>query len=263
MKKLVTFGCSWTFGTGSAFDRGMSKLQYRNVSADKELCSQNSFRTILAKHYKYKNINFSAQGSSNQRQFRHATRYFATKDLTEDKVIVLWCITSTARHEVYYANRWGEEGNAGYSNVLYGQGGVAHQHMMNKCNFDSRQYVRDHYNHEEEIRRLTINMLHWNRYFEGLGIENYWIDTFNHHDYGVEIPRLLFDKDTQRDLLFQMINARGISIQNDSYHISQYTRDSKRIDYAIQLGLANPYSYHPTREGHKLIAELINRQISL
>tara|TARA_Y100000289_G_scaffold8864_1_gene7876 strand:- start:473 stop:1264 length:792 start_codon:yes stop_codon:yes gene_type:complete len=263
MKKLVTFGCSWTFGTGSAFENGMTKMEYRNISADKELCRQNAFRTILAEHYQYKNVNYSVQGSSNQRQFRHARKYFATNELAEDKVIVLWFITSTARHEVYCTNRWGKEGNAGYSNVLYGNGGTAHEHMMRKCNFDSKQYVKDHYNHEEQVRRLRFEMLHWNRYFEGRGIENYWIDTFNHHDYGAEIPRLLFDKEPRRDVLYQMLNARGISIQNDSYHISQYTRDSKRIDTAVRLGLVNPYSYHPTKAGHYLIAELINRQIAL
>ena len=46
-------------------------------------------------------------------------------------------------------------------------------------------------------------------------------------------------------------------------NISQYTRDSKRIDTAVRLGLVNPYSYHPTKAGHHLIAELINQQIAL
>ena len=72
MAKLVTFGCSWTYGIGSAYVDGIPQEQYHKIKKD----DTNSFRKILCERHNFSNVNFSVGGSSNQKQFRLATEYF-------------------------------------------------------------------------------------------------------------------------------------------------------------------------------------------
>ena len=52
--------------------------------------------------------------------------------------------------------------------------------------------------------------------------------------------------------------------RDDTYHQSQFSKDdSIRISDAVELGLVNPHSFHPTKEGHVKIANYIDEEIDL
>ena len=44
--KLITFGCSWTFGIGANYEKGMSREQYEDLKRwkDTEVVSPFAFR---------------------------------------------------------------------------------------------------------------------------------------------------------------------------------------------------------------------------
>ena len=72
---LVSFGCSWTHGVGSAYEKGMTLDEYKLTSHHKETITPNSFRYILAEKFNLENVNFARGGSSNQTQFRGAIEF--------------------------------------------------------------------------------------------------------------------------------------------------------------------------------------------
>ena len=237
--KLVTFGCSWTKGVGIPYEKGMSKEEYLKVRSSSvknlddpiwDLMNQYSFRGILSKRLGFENINHASGGSSNQRQERLATEYFNNHS-TEDTV-VLWGITSIVRNEIPID---GERRNIMYSNT------------------DSQ--VRYHYEHfydeRTELERLGNMMIHWNKFFEAYHIPNLWFQTFNTYKFPQKIDRLL-----QQDLLTHL--TRPIHRDN---HLSDWGVDSKRIREAKDKGLVNPYSLHPTKETHKLLADMLEKPL--
>ena len=256
---LVTFGCSWMFGVGSHYEPGMTKIEYKkgdNVH-DPEICDKHAFRKHLCDMWNCTNTNFSQMGASNEQQFRFATRYFSTLDPKEyENTIVLWAITVTTRTETYYK----ESGK--FEKVLFGNG-WGFETQMERAKFDTKHHLRYHYNHEHKVEQLMHNMRFWNRFFDAAGIQNYWLDTFNHHDYPHKIDRMLFEKHQKRDLLSLKCEELGFRSKADGYHVSQFSNtDSNRIQFAEEKGWVNPYSQHPTREYHKWIAEQIDYEIN-
>jgi hypothetical protein len=199
-KALITFGCSWTYGIGVNYDNSMRNDQpsWEVNSWDKAVCDQLSFRGILSQRYGFRNINFSKGGSSNQCQFRLATEFFNSKKLQSlqnggTKIVVLWGITSTARNEVFLSDE-----NKIF-NFMYN---LEETISRGKPTLDRqvRQFFVKHtYSHEHEMFTLAHEMAHWNTFFKSLGIENYWYDTFNHHDYTVNSPALLEFKKNYTD----------------------------------------------------------------
>ena len=279
---LITFGCSWTYGRGVAYENGMSKEKYQKDRDLPEHVNKYSFRAVLSEKWGCNNINYAAPGSSNMRQFRHALEHFISKP--KNKTIVLWAITSIFRHEVW-CNKKKIQGVAqgkGYSNICYQivEGNKIQnlfkiaQLPKNKnpqnCkdgHVDIKEHLEYHFDIDNQMQVLCNQMNHWNLFFESLGIENYWMDTFNHHDYPCKIPRMLFNHEPKRDLLSMLvknyINDTDYKQQDVSYMHRFDPLFSKTISEAKKNGLINPHSYHPTKKSHAKIADMIDEEIKL
>ena len=260
MKALITFGCSWTYGTGCFYHKPLSLEEYKKQKKESqdELANKFSFRSILSQKHDYHNINFASQGSSNQTQLRRAQEFFNTDEYKRyDKVIVLWGITSTARGEAWIKGKpyekYSEEERAKMKGVF--------RSFMYTHKFTLAKEIRElYYDHTAEVGRLKTHMLHWNKFFSLLGIQNYWFDTFNHHEY--DIPCMIFRKDKHRDLMSKLCILNGKSYEDDDYHFSQYKNDCYRSNYLKKNSLLNPYSLHPTMKGHEMIADMLDNEIS-
>ena len=241
--KLITFGCSWTYGVGAAYTNGESYKEYRKDSMDYDIISKFAFRTLLANRLDLENINLSSAGSSNQKQQRKALEYFRSdnKDEWKDSIVV-WGITSTTRNEM-----WINKENK-YRNFLYQIGNTL---LQENLPFSVEQFVDWFYDRNNEINRLCYMMDHWNQFFENLGIRNIWFNTFNTYVYPREVKRLI-----KRDLLTQMTRPH---LRDE--HFSVWKEDSKRIREAKKKKLVNPYSLHPTKEGHIQIADILEKYI--
>ena len=171
---MITFGCSWTLGVGVSYEPGMTKEEFNQTAWNSTICDQLSWRGVLSRQFNLTNINFSAGGSSNQRQFRLAQEFFPSKQFKKlqkqhDRVIVLWGITSTARNEVYSV----EDKNV--NNIFYHE----------EDDKISKFLLLNCYNHSYEVAVLRRQMIQWEHYFSLLNIENYWFDTLNTHNYRI------------------------------------------------------------------------------
>jgi len=244
--KLITFGCSWTFGIGANYEKGMSRKQYEDLGSGTwtdEVVSPFAFRTLLSERLGMENVNFSKGGSSNQRQERRALEFFRQDNIEEWKdSVVLWGITSTARDEQYMNHR-GE-----YVNFLYGQ---ENNNTQKDFPFQVTDYAEWFYDNKNQVRRLSFMMSHWNMFFESYGIKNLWFNTFNTYVYPHNISRLV-----KRDLLTQLTRPQ---IRDE--HTSVWKVDGKRIREAKDKGLVNPYSLHPTKETHILLADILEKNL--
>lgn len=250
MSILVTFGCSWTAGFGSGYVDGMLEDEYKSIAWNDSINNEYSFRGILAKKYNIENINFSESGSSNQMQFRLLKNFLCSdqfKHLVDThKVIVLHGITSTARNELYI--------NAKESLINF--------------KYDDRNYsewanifIKHFYNHDNEVNRLTEDMLLFNQFYSLKGIANLWFDTFNHHSYSKSINNLIEQNSANRDLLSTMALRLGFAGKDDSYHLSSWQVDSDRVKFLTEIGYLNPISHHPTKVGHEMIADIIDKEL--
>ena len=229
--KLVTFGCSWTNGVGIHYKEGMTLEEYEKGRKNSEEKEKSTFRILLSERLGYTNIDHSRGGSSNQLQERLATEYFNNNSLED--TVVLWGITSITRNELTIH---GERKNFHYGN-----------------NLDEYQqyYVEHFYDEKSELERLGNAMIHWNKFFEGHNIPNLWFQTFNTYKFPQKIDRLL-----PRDLLTNL--TRPMLRDN---HSSQWGLDSKRIIEAKNKGYVNPYSLHPTKETHILLADMLEKPL--
>jgi len=265
MKKLlVTFGCSWTWGAGCFLPpekdindgRGFDEEDYENFRNNyaKKLVEIHSFRARLCKKHGYENRNFSGQGSSNQRNFRLAEKYFNTDDYKNyDKVIVLWGITSTARGEFWYGDHPSIKKfkRNSYKSIQYARTDV-----------DLANFMRErHYNHDVEVERLGECIKHWDKYFKFIGVENHWFDTFNHHDYPEVSDNMIGKDDKKRDLLSKLCEQEGMTVRDDSYHFSIWREDCDRIEYLLDKQVVNQISHHPNQKGHQMIADILDKEI--
>tara|TARA_B100000902_G_scaffold375819_1_gene406210 strand:- start:40 stop:798 length:759 start_codon:yes stop_codon:yes gene_type:complete len=240
--KLVTLGCSWTYGIGVMYQEGDTKEDYEKYRADREGCYKYSFRGLLAEKYGWSHQNLSRGGSSNDKQFRRATEYFQEKPI--EQTIVLWGITSTARTEVYSVR---EKKLRHWNYNSYYKDPKRFSLEKFTRTITPELYAQNFYDHDNEVKILTDRMLHWNLFFESLGITNYWFDTFNTHEYTQPIPRLL-----KGDLLSRLVES-----SDKDYHYNNWDpNDSRRIMKAQQLGIVNSHSQHPTQKGHRLISEI-------
>jgi hypothetical protein len=119
------------------------------------------------------------------------------------------------------------------------------------------QYLTKHsYDHDNEISALSTDMLHWNNFFQLLGVKNLWFDTFNHHDYLSTVEHMIFKNKNPRDLLSQLAIQQETNLSDQSYHQSVWKQDDDRLLPLVEKGVLNPFSYHPTRLGHQLIANM-------
>tara|TARA_B100001029_G_C15005005_1_gene420510 strand:+ start:338 stop:1186 length:849 start_codon:yes stop_codon:yes gene_type:complete len=271
MTRLVTFGCSWTFGIGVGYEEGMNIVDYVKVRKDVDIANEHSFRGLLSKEFDLTNVNYSRGGSSNQRQFREADEFeFQEGD------IVLWGITSTARNEVWHARK-----NV-YKSFFYNHAGTCDEnasetYIENDTTGDISTFsvkkgpmdgdlcrytkivVKHFYSHREEVRRLYHKIKHWNDYFKLKGVKIVWFDTLNHHKYEKNPDNMLYSDENYRDLLSRLSRNNGFNNLTDKYHFSwsKGFNDCGRINYLVGKKLVNPHSGHPTKEGHKQIAGML------
>lgn len=299
---LITLGCSWTFGVGVNWRSDMSREEYMREAWNTELVDQHSWRGLIANQYGWKNHNLSCGGSSNQKQFRLAKEYFSSLGWKRDRatyknIKVLWGLTSTARNELWSTEQ-GELVNFAY-----------HASTVPKL---SRFALMNIYDHENEVRNLALEIVFWNEFFERWDIDNYWFDTFNHHDYQcawpglkedyepwagpdwptwqqylahdfaqvpesvqqelvdldrwrfarqhAQIHRLIGRDKKPRDILSSLAHKFGV--ENDAeYHTSSWDDDSSRISCLVKEQILNPISFHPTKQGHRLIAQWFYDQL--
>jgi hypothetical protein len=237
---LVTFGCSWTYGVGAHYKIGMTDEGYKVNAWNTAIIEQYAFRTLISDKINFKNINFSRGGSSNQRQFRLAKKFFLSKDeqwFHENNVIVLWGLTSLYRNEFFDANK------NEYYNFFLGDEGFA-------------QIIFEKYFSESvELQKLSEEMKMFDYFFAQKNIKNYWYNTFNEHTYTFKFDNLLFNG---RDLLSILVNDYD---KNDKYHISNWYDTDRKITQAKEQGLVNPFSLHPTAHCHKIIADYFLKEI--
>jgi hypothetical protein len=242
-KLIITFGCSWTYGVGAGYQPGQTANEYKAIAWDSSICDTKSFRGILSKRFALDNKNFAHGGSSNQAQFNYAKRYFGGIDFVQDhqkyeKIVVLHAITSTARN-VFFNLESKSELHFKYNEI---------------CKFGTFM-VKNSYDHDYEVQQLEYEMNFWNVFYKSVGINNIWVDTFNHHNYNHPIENMI---DTgNRDLLSQLCIRNNINNFDKNYHHSNWNTDSNRVDFLIKNGLLNPISKHPTEKGHVEIADLI------
>ena len=274
-KLLITFGCSWTYGVGVGYTHGMNIEQYKAIAWDDNVANRDSFRGILSKKYGYKNKNFSYGGSSNQKQFRLAKEYFGSLEFLNDikyydRIIVLWGITSIYRNELFNTL------SGTYENFFY-HTDISKFH---------RAYFKNVFDEKNTLNELVTEILLWNNFFRANNIENYWFDTFNHHDYNFlptyeeihnsknfsfakikkiysKYTRILDYEKTPRDIASQLAEFHGIKTSSTAYHISNWSSDSvPHIKFLKEKGVLNPISFHPTRLGHKQISNYFLSKIN-
>lgn len=247
---LITLGCSWTYGVGVHYTPGMERKQYITQAWDSEICAKFSFRGLLAKQFGWDTLNFSHGGSSNQRQFRLLKEFLGSADAKQVKekyktIIVIHGITSTARNDMYFIRE------KQYINWSYGN-----QHPR-----ESRVMLENFYDHDAEVESLQNEMMFFNSYYDSVGFNNIWFDTFNHHAYKKPIDHLLGCDSTNRDMLSRMCLHTGLSDFDNGYHDSIWKEDTNRVKYAVSQGYINPYSLHPTKRGQAFIAEIIGEEL--
>ena len=151
---LITFGCSWTFGTGLNYKKGLPRDVFNENVLNQKLADTFSFRALLSKKFNLYNINYGEGASSNERQFRYARELFSDHKLLNflqsvENVVVLWGITSTARNE-----QWNNE-IQGYDNFMYN----SLPSLFHKI------FVKKTYDHKIKIKELAERMRIWNGFF--------------------------------------------------------------------------------------------------
>ncbi len=252
---LISFGCSWTYGMGANYISGMTKKDFENVFENEYQIEPLIFRKIISNKLDRVHINFSDIGSSNQRQFRLAKEFFLTKDqewFDQHDVIVLWGLTSLYRNE-FYSTKIKDY----YSLFLtYPQRCILRSTDNEEQRSFSKILLQRYFKEEVELKKLSEDMTLFNNFFEYKKITNYWFNTFNPHTYPHKFHNLLFEGN---DLLSILINDYTT---NDKYHISDWDDTDLKITKAKEHKLVNPFSGHPTRVGHKIIADRILQHIS-
>ena len=250
--KLLTFGCSWTYGVGAHWKPGMSDQDFK-AGAWTEESQQHSFRRKLSAMHNLENINYSEGASSNARNFRIARQLFSDPDTIaklQCDTIVLWGITSTARSEMWSSNR---------NEYLNFKLDVSSVIQSDEADEFAEFTLNNIYDHEQEVIHLKEQMLLWNVLFEYYGIKNIWYDTFNTHDYAIDIPHLV----RPDDLLTGMLNHQDVDFPPTGkfYHMSSWLDDDPRILHAKKAELLDPFTLHPTAKAHNIMADILDPYI--
>jgi len=299
MKKLfITFGCSWTMGVGTYYYEGMSEKEYYNTWDRPE----GTFREIIAKELSADTLNFSIGGTSNQKQFRFAKHFFPSDEFNNikekyDEIIVLWGITSTARTEIYdyrtqdLKNIILPNPKFSWQKVVNNENYIIKQWMRFFYNHDHEVHAlaKEMHFFNSYFAALGIK----NYWFDTFNHHDYQKDhpgviNFKTDEYTVEkdrrkkdqdnkitveikeesikaskpISNLLFNNHPQRDLCTLLCKKHGMTKLDNDYHTSTYREDTNRIKFLAEKGIVNPYSYHPTKEGHQQIAEMVLNEIN-
>jgi hypothetical protein len=149
----------------------MSRPSFEAGAWNDELARLHSFRGVLSSRYNLDNINFAQGGSSNQTQFRLAENFFGSSKFQSyrnqyKEIVVLWCITSVLRNEAYFVTEKSQK------SFFYTDGSLL-----------SKTIVTNHFDQQHEILLLGKKIQFWDNFFDSFGVNNIWVDTFNHHHY--------------------------------------------------------------------------------
>ena len=247
---LVTLGCSWCYGEGSGYEEGMTADDYDMIQHDSNICWQNGWRKKVVDHFGFGHTNLGEYGSGNDRQFRLATRFFLSKNFQRLRqnnvpVIVLWGTTSLNRYDV-----WLNEKN-NYVKVL-----------LNNADEDLIRYgthedifayaiKKYSYNETARLQELESNIMHWNQFFQLLGIKNFWYDTLASYDYRIK-PKNFFDIEKYNRSLVSVCARKH---RKDNKVKSLFQEDD--FTYNIDNGVLNEHSYHPKKPYYKEIANYL------
>jgi hypothetical protein len=239
---LLTFGCSWTFGTGAEWHKDISRKEQMSNRMDEEIVYPRSFRGILSKKFKLQNINYAFPTSSNQRNFRIAREIFTNEEVLTyllnrdkaNKILVVWGITGTGRNEIFDASE------SRYKNFKYD---IYPDHY-------TKFFTKYVYSHENEVSSLSEYMNLWNVVFDHYNIDIIWVDMFNTHHYSLQNDNII-----PGDCLTKLC---GHKEKENIYHSSAGIKDDIRIIRGMQNGNIEPLSYHPSSLGYKFIADIIS-----
>ena len=267
---LYTFGCSWTYGVGVGYYPKMTLQEYNQQAWGSAICNEKSFRGILADRLKIKNINYSKGGASNDRNFRLLSEILGDKEtrksFLESNPIVLFGITSTARIERNYKQEHRDTFLRTNISTLHF---VDDDYQFNiedvplfwndKETLYQALHLKLYYSHPDEVKKLYHNMNLYNEIFDKFNVPVLWYDSFNTHDY----PNKIDNYFGGQDLLTALLDYKKIKFNKTKwYHFSDWFDDDPRITLGIKNNLLNPYSMHPTEEGHKIIAQLLYPALS-
>jgi len=252
---LITFGCSWTFGQGSAYKEGMTNLEYDKIYLDLDLCWENGWRKYVVDHFDFDHINFGVGGSSNDKQFRLARQFFISKKFKQlyqqdRKIYVLWGTTSLNRYDFWVKDKHKYEHifltESDGTKVAPEQWGI---------HAEARDYIGDclnKYSYWEpaRVKELELQFLHWNQYFKLLGIKNFWYDTFASFNYSGNLSNFFDMKKRRRDLLSVLVNNHREKVKSKIpiWNVDDFV-------YAVDNNLLNPYTYHPKSDGYKQLGD--------
>ena len=237
---ILTFGDSWVYGIGLGYHKGQTKEKYFEIQKNQEDPKKKSFRSLIARKFGIGNTNFSNGGSSNQRQFRKASEYFITDNPINKDIIVLWGLTSVYRMEYFSTKQ-----NMYIENLL-----TDHEDSITKL------WTIKCFDETVETNRLFYQIQLWNAFFKMHNIKNYWFNVFNEHEFPGKVDNMMFNG---RSLLSLMVDDHA---PNDSYHKSDRKDVDRKITKALDRGLVNPYSLHPTEEAHIKFAGLFEEEIN-
>lgn len=259
-RHLVTFGCSWAYGEGSGYTEGMTQEEYENIQHDSLICWENGWRKPVVNHFKFSHTNLAEYGSSNDRQFRLAKKYFSSKEFSKllssgTKIIVLWGTTAVNRYDFFLNSSRKHEklllNNVESDLLRFGT-------EQDLFTYALRKYT---YNEEMRIRELELEIIHWNQFFKLFNIQNFWYDTLGSYDYKIK-PYNFFDIKKENRSLVSVV-AEAHRKESNYYKVrntlkekaSQIFDDKDDFTYAIDNEVLNSYSYHPKPKYYKAISE--------
>ena len=259
-RHLVTFGCSWAYGEGSGYTEGMTQEEYERIQHDPEICWKNGWRKPVVEHFGFSHTNLADYGSSNDRQFRLAKKYFSSRDFLKllssgAKVIVLWGTTSVARYDFFLND------TKKYEKLLLNNVDSDLLRFGTKQDLFTYALKKFTYNEEIRIRELELEIVHWNQFFKLFNIQNFWYDTLGSYDYRLK-PNNFFDIQKESRSLVSVV-AEAHKKESNYYKVrntlkekaSQVFDPKDDFTYGIDNGVLNSYSYHPKSKYYKAISE--------
>ena len=227
---------------------------------------------------------------------------FAEYQKEYSEIVVLWGITSVFRNEIYY-NQEKESKSYFYTDESLLSKVIVSDHfdpqyemslLYQKIIFWNKFFDLmgiknlwvDTFNHHNYVLRPPTHVMEsyqqnagpswpsWEQFIAGdlssTDIEtqeeildkNRWV--FYRYFYDPGLDRIFKGPGAgPRDLLSQMAIQHGMSVMDNRYHLSTWQDDCNRITHLTKLGLLNPYSNHPTKLGHRCIADLLSSALPI
>lgn len=212
-----------------------------------------------------------------------------------DEIIVLWGITSVYRNEAYFP-KLGYQKSFMYhdmsrlSNVIIEEHfDVLHEvnllakkicfwdNFFRLCNVKNIWF--DTFNHHDYVKSIHPEI--HNMYLEASGAnwpqwEQFILGNFDavtsktleeilnptrgpFYKECYDVTCNMFQGNSYpRDLMSLLAIKNGMNNTDSRYHFSIWADDHDQVNFLVERGLLNPYSYHPTAEAHIQIADMLD-----